>query len=269
MRRGSGQDTLYEFDETVGNSDTVYMGGLTQDDITVKRIETDLIVSIQGTDDTFTISNWFGNERCRVERILFSDGNEWDTETIRKMALMGTPEDDILMGYETDDEISGLDGNDWISGESGDDTLDGGAGNDSLVGGAGNDSYLFGRGYGQDTIADFDTISGTVDTVRIKDALPSELCIKLIGLDLAIEIAETDDRMIVKNWIRGEQYQIERIEFDSDGTVWDAEMIQYMLCTPEDSDDVLIGTPGNDALDGGGGDDHLYGLGGDDQSTLR
>jgi Ca2+-binding RTX toxin-like protein len=44
----------------------------------------------------------------------------------------------------------------------GSDTLDGGPGNDTLNGGLRNDTYLFGRGYGVDTISDYDRPQETV-----------------------------------------------------------------------------------------------------------
>ncbi|MFA7061841.1 MAG: calcium-binding protein, partial [Pedobacter sp.] len=284
FRKGSGQDTILDEDETANNYDTVYMGSsLSPNDITAKRTGDNLTLSITSTDDSLTINGWFIDEKFQVERVMFADGTEWDVESIKQKALQGTEGDDVLIGYDTNDTISGLGGNDWIAGGKGDDTLEGGvgndmlngeqgndilnggAGNDYLDGGEGNDSYIFGRGYGQDTIIENDATSGNADTIRIKDALPSEVIFKVIGNDLAMEISGTDDRLVVRNWLGDDQHHIERIVFDTDGASWDKNIIQSHLLAPSDSDDWLIGTSGNDALDGCGGNDHLYGLGGDDQ----
>ena len=283
FRKGSGRDTIFDYDEAANNYDTVYIGSsLSPDDVTVKRAGFDLILTIANTDDSLTILNWFAGEKYQVERVMFSDGTEWDIESIKQKVLLGTEGDDDLTGYDTSEVISGLGGNDRIIGGNGDDTLsggagkdhvngglgndiiDGGAGNDILSGGDisfdsqrkaisnGNDTYIFARGYGQDTIIDNDPTAGNMDTILIRDVLPSEVNFKVIGHDLAIEISGTDDRLVVSDWLRGDQYRIERIVFD-DGTSWDNNTIQARFQAPSNSDDWLVGTPGNDALDGGGG----------------
>jgi len=76
--------------------------------------------------------------------------------------LYGLGGDDILrdsgtsyLGNERDDELYGGDGNDKLYADVGDDYLDGGAGNDHLEGGQHRDTYVFGKGYGHDTIFDY------------------------------------------------------------------------------------------------------------------
>ena len=76
--------------------------------------------------------------------------------------LYGLGGDDILrdsgtsyFGNERDDELYGGDGNDKLYADVSDDYLDGGAGNDHLEGGQHRDTYVFGKGYGHDTIFDY------------------------------------------------------------------------------------------------------------------
>jgi Ca2+-binding RTX toxin-like protein len=69
--------------------------------------------------------------------------------------LIGSAHNDTLIGNGSANTLRGGRGNDALSGLGGADILDGGAGNDCLRGGAGNDTFLFARGFGSDTIADW------------------------------------------------------------------------------------------------------------------
>jgi Ca2+-binding RTX toxin-like protein len=249
---GSGNDRIVTADADPASMDTLLMDATVgAGDVVIRRggfNNEDLIVSIPATGDSVTVEKWLkgNNPAAMLDRIVFADGTEWNIDKIREMSLVGTDAADSLVGYATAD------------------VLDGKAGNDTLEGGLGNDVYVFGRGYGQDTIIDTDGTSGNLDTVRIKDALPSEVTGKILGRDLCLEITGTEDRIIVKNWLDGAWNRIESVVFDSDGTVWNADYLQSLLAIPSGSDDTLVGTPGSDAIDGGGGNDTIYGLAGDD-----
>ena len=78
--------------------------------------------------------------------------------------LYGHDGDDILREHSetyygnepaSDDKLYGGNGNDKLYAHVGADLLDGGAGNDYLEGGEHNDTYVFGKGYGHDTIFDY------------------------------------------------------------------------------------------------------------------
>ena len=78
--------------------------------------------------------------------------------------LYGHDGDDILREHSetyygnepaSDDKLYGGNGNDKLYAYVGADLLDGGAGNDYMEGGEHNDTYVFGKGYGHDTIFDF------------------------------------------------------------------------------------------------------------------
>ena len=64
--------------------------------------------------------------------------------------------DDKINGSNTEDTLFGWGANDRINGRDGDDYLNGGSGQDVLTGGRGNDFFMFTKGYGNDTITDFD-----------------------------------------------------------------------------------------------------------------
>uniref|UniRef100_UPI0012E06BE1 calcium-binding protein n=1 Tax=Pseudomonas sp. ML96 TaxID=1523503 RepID=UPI0012E06BE1 len=84
-------------------------------------------------------------------------GNDW---------LNGGEGSDRLYGENGNDQLRGADGSDHLYGGNGNDILDGGAGNDSLSGDAGSDVYRFSRGWGQDTINNYDTSTGKVDAIE-------------------------------------------------------------------------------------------------------
>jgi len=230
-------------------------------------------------------------------------------------AILGLAGDDQIAGRDGDDTLDGGSGADALSGDAGadtlrggpgadvlaggagKDTLDGGAENDSLDGQADDDTYLFGRGTGQDTVLDLAPAgSGGVDRVVVApDVTPAQLTVQRSGTDLVLGIAGMPDQLLVRGWF-GEsfygggwyvnQYQVERIEFLSDGTVWDIAALKQKaiqgsagndtLIGYDEADDTILGLDGadlvsgragNDTLDGGPGADSLDGELGDD--TLR
>ena len=129
--KGSGADTIQNYDdEAVGtNADTILLGaGIATTGVTLTRSGDDLIIRINGTDDSLTVQYYFyedGTSNYVVENLKFADGTIWDVNTIKARVLMGTGGNDILNGYAT---------NDILRGGAGNDTLSGGAGVDQLLG---------------------------------------------------------------------------------------------------------------------------------------
>jgi Ca2+-binding RTX toxin-like protein len=110
------------------------------------------------------------------------------------MAIIGTPNSELILGTENndrikalagDDTVKGLDGNDLIFGDEGNDILEGGNGTDTLWGGAGHDSIEGNKGsdtmiggLGNDTLEwkdgdGSDRISGNegYDTVEVEGSI--------------------------------------------------------------------------------------------------
>jgi len=83
---GSGQDTVNNYDVTVGKTDTVYLQAIAPSGIQLSRSGDDLLLSISGTTDTLTIHNYLINEGVNaytVEQIQFgADGTVWDVNTV-------------------------------------------------------------------------------------------------------------------------------------------------------------------------------------------
>jgi len=144
--RGSGQDYIEDYDDLVGNIDTLrFDSSVLVSDITVTRDEFNLYVSITGTEDRIEIYDWFYDPAYAVERVEFFDGVVWQQSDLEAMALIevaGTDSDDVLTGTADNDMLQGFGGNDQLDGLDGDDALDGGIGADTMMGGAGNDTYV-------------------------------------------------------------------------------------------------------------------------------
>ena len=266
--RGSGQDTIVDFDQTAGNIDTIrFADNIAPADVQLHRTGDDLDLSISGSTDRLTVRNWFYYDgvEYQMKRIEFADGAVWDVDTIKQMALQGTPDDDLLVGYSTDDTIQGYNGADLLYGREGADILDGGAGNDGMDGGTGNDTYVFGRGSGQDIVIDKDNTPGNVDTILLNaDVTPGDVRIRHSNDDLVLSIDDTSDTLTVNHWFdESDEWQVEQVRF-ADGTTWDADAIRQMALQGTPQDDVLVGYSSADTINGFAGNDRLEGWAGDD-----
>jgi Ca2+-binding RTX toxin-like protein len=72
---GVGQDSLTEYDTTAGNTDVALIGGdVATDQLWFRRIGSSLEVSIIGTEDRLTVSNWYTDVGYHVEQFKMSDG---------------------------------------------------------------------------------------------------------------------------------------------------------------------------------------------------
>lgn len=179
--------------------------------------------------------------------------------------INGLGGDDSIYGREGNDVLNGGDGADWISGGDGNDTLDGGAGNDSLRGDFGNDTYRFYRGMGQDSVTDFDSTVGNVDTIKVAaDIAPADVIVSRDQTYLTLAIKGTTDKLSM-TFFSNSNYIVERVEF-ADGTVWGVDALKQMTKgVASSAADTLFGDIGADVLDGLEGDDKVYGEAGDDR----
>lgn len=88
--RGSGADTITEFDDAPGNLDSIqFAPDLAPADVTISRGADDLILSIRNSADRLMLLNWFASDAEKVERASFADGTVWDAATLEAMATTG------------------------------------------------------------------------------------------------------------------------------------------------------------------------------------
>ncbi|MDO8414883.1 MAG: calcium-binding protein [Agitococcus sp.] len=298
FKRGYGATTIYNYDnDSFGTlADRILFGaGIAQSDVVVRREYSDLVLTINGTNDSLRVQNYFyGDESYgyALENIQFADGSIWNTATIKSKVLQGTENNDSLYGFSSNDTLQGLGGNDYLNGDAGNDNLDGGTGNDTLYGGNGNDTlkggvgndylqggygadgYLFSRGDGQDTIYnyDYDRLGSQADSIQFGSGIAeTDVTATKNGSDLVLTINNTSDSIRVQYYFESganTAYAIENIRF-ANGANWDINTIKQKVSGPRvfngtNANDYYEGDFGNDIIRGNGGQDYLVGNDGND-----
>jgi trimeric autotransporter adhesin len=93
--RGDGQDSIWESDTTVGNQDVLsFDSSVAYDQLWFKKIGNNLEVSVIGTADKLTVSNWYVSSQWHVEQVAASDKILVDTQVqalVDAMASMTPP----------------------------------------------------------------------------------------------------------------------------------------------------------------------------------
>ncbi|NUT68961.1 calcium-binding protein, partial [Pseudomonas corrugata] len=174
---------------------------------------------------------------------------------------------DELYGDSHNNALFGLAGRDTLYGDAGNDILDGGADDDYLSGDEGSDIYRFSRGWGHDTLNNFDSGDNKVDFIEFaSDIAPSEIGVTRSGDDLVLVLRGGADRIKVVNYFYSDgasDYYLEEIRF-ADGAIWRLEQIKAMVGITTPGDDEIHGYASSDNLSGGLGNDKLFGAQGDD-----
>ena len=172
-RRGDGADIIHE----LGGADTLWLTDLNPAEVTISaEANRDLLISVNGADDSIRIPDWFAVGDARVETLRFADGSEWDAAMIQAAANPVSDSDDVLLGLDGPDLLDGAGGNDMLIGNAGDDTLVGGRGDDELYGGEGANVYRVSRGDGFDRM--YETM-GAQDAIQFGPGIgPDDLRIQ-------------------------------------------------------------------------------------------
>lgn len=268
---GDGQDTINNYDVGAGRFDVLVLGeGITPDGVTATRLNNNLVLSINGTTDWITVTNYFTSDGAggyQLDQIRFADGTIWTVDVLKPLVQIPTEGNDNLYGYAGSDTLTGLAGNDVIYGYGGDDVLEGGFGNDSLSGGTGADTYLFNAGDGQDTIDNYDNSAGRFDVLQLGEGIaPEDLTARRSGTNLVLSFAGSTDRIAITNYFESDaagHYRLDEIQF-ADGSAWNVATVKSLVQIPTEGNDNLYGYASNDNLSGLAGDDAIYGYGGND-----
>lgn len=276
FQRGDRQDVINNADR----SDSIlFKVGVGPQDVTIRRVENDLVLSITGNQDQITVKNHFlitsGGSSQGVGEIKFEDGSpSWSYTDIFNLALIPTSGNDYLGGDDSANIIDGEAGDDILFGAAGDDILSGGVGNDRLNSGLGNDTYIFKRGDGQDIITGFDETPGKQDVILLGTGIQaSDIALHRAGFNLVLKISGTADQITVENYFADaygstahgvRPYGIDQIAFEDEDIVWTQQDIQSKVISATESSDYLMGSNSGDTIEGLGGNDSIYGYGGQD-----
>ena len=173
----------------------------------------------------------------------------------------GTSGLDLMWCSANDISLVGQSGNDILYGGNGNDILDGGVGNDVLKGGSGNDTYIFAKGYGSDTIID----TNGVNTLRFKGLNPNDISVNGIGeYDATITIKGTNDKLVIKDFHKGEAYANYDLEFDGVKMNVTDKGSPFKHIFGGNGDDVLKAVVDDSIMHAFGGNDTVYGSDGND-----
>ncbi|MEW6707738.1 MAG: calcium-binding protein, partial [Pseudomonadota bacterium] len=221
------------------------------------------------TDDTLDAGE--GNDslygRAGNDTLGGGGGNDWVYGEDGNDTLDGGAGTDYVYGGSGDDVVNGGDGNDQVYGDAGNDRLTGGAGTDNLNGGTGNDTYLFGRGWGQDTINNYDATAGKTDAIEFAaDIAPADIRVTRNGDSLILCLVGSTDKITVSSYFHQDgasAYKVEQIRF-ADGTSWDVNTVKTLVMQGSSGADTLYGYATDDVLDAAEGNDYLYGKAGND-----
>ncbi|WOV92032.1 MAG: calcium-binding protein [Candidatus Zeuxoniibacter abyssi] len=218
--------------------------------------------------DSLRVVKFYAKQTAKVEKVVFSDGTEWDTNDLQSVPFSS--------------------GRGSVRADTYDGSLDGQA--NVMQGGKGSDVYILGGGSGNDTIdeAAYNTGGGNdVDVVRLASGITaSQVSLYRDSFNLLISLSDASgtvtDTLTVKNYYVNDAAKIERVEL-SDGTkVWDTSDFTAAKLSSgygsvgadtydgsrDNADGILRGGRGSDVyiLGGGSGNDTIdeaaYNIGG-------
>ena len=227
-----------------------------------------------------------------IDKLLISNSSDKNDEistiSSKNFTINAKGGDDVITTNGGDDYIDGGSGNDVISSGSGDDILIGGMGNNTLNGGGGNDTYIFERGFGNDTIINYNPDLYT-DTVEFKGINKDELTFKQIDSNLVIGFKDSNikDSLTIKDFYKLDYKQravnaINKIKFNNeilnlkdindlalnnisnDGDKISVVTSDDYVVNGGNGNDTITTNSGNDIINGGKGNDILNGGKGND-----
>ncbi len=251
---------------TTDGNDAVW--GYATDDILNGGLGDDSLYGQAGND---TLQGGMGADSLSGEggddTLLGDAGNDYLYGGTGTDQLSGGEGSDYLTAGEGNDILLGDAGTDTLYGDIGNDLLDGGTGNDYLTGGDGSDTYRFSRGWGQDSINNYDSSANKTDAIEFAaDILPADIIVTRSGSDLILSLKNSTDKITVSGYFQNDgvtPYALEQIRF-ADGTSWSLDQIKTMTVVTTDGNDFIWGYATDDMLNGGLGDDSLYGQAGND-----
>ena len=253
---GAGDDKLY------GNDGNDTLSGGAGDDHLEGGAGNDTLTGGTGNDKLYGND---GNDTLRGDT-----GNDRLAGGVGDDTLHGNTGNDELYGESGNDELYGGAGNDKLYGNDGNDTLRGDIGNDQLVGGDGSDTYLIAKGDGNTDIYNLDYNTNSHDVIRFLEYItPQDVKATRIqsnhyyGENLLLTISSTGEKVTVKYFFGGSNYEIDAVEF-ANKTVWNTDVLKQRALIATESDDYIVGYATDDNLAGGAGDDKLYGNDGND-----
>jgi Ca2+-binding RTX toxin-like protein len=270
FERGFGNDTIINYNPDL-YTDTVEFKDINKDELTFKQIDSNLVISFKDSNikDSLTIKDFYKldyKQRAVNAISLIKFNNEiLNLKDINDLALKSISNDGDKISVVTSDDyvVNGGNGNDTITTNSGNDIINGGRGNDILNGGSGNDTYVFERGFGNDTIINYNPNLDSTDTIKFIDGITlNDLSFSQDGNNLYITM-DDENSVTVKGFFN--EQAIKKIEFSDGKTLNLKDILSLSLKGATDNNDTLkVITNDNFIVNAKGGDDKITLNGGND-----
>jgi VCBS repeat-containing protein len=85
--KGGGHDLVQDS----GGQDAIRFGyGIAAGDVTVRRVEGDLVLRLSVDGGSVTVKDWFSSSSKRIEQVQFADGTVWNESAIRARVTSGS-----------------------------------------------------------------------------------------------------------------------------------------------------------------------------------
>jgi Ca2+-binding RTX toxin-like protein len=92
LGRGYGTDTLQENDATAGNTDVLqFLSGVAIEQVWFRHVGNNLEVSIIGTSDKMTLTNWYSGANYHAEQITTADGKVLQDSQVEALVTAMAP----------------------------------------------------------------------------------------------------------------------------------------------------------------------------------
>jgi Ca2+-binding RTX toxin-like protein len=89
---GDGQDVINNYDNGATNTDVLSFGpGILSSQVSASRLEDDLVLKVNGTEDQVTVEGYFinnGNSDYSLASITFEDGTSWNMDDVTQLTVV-------------------------------------------------------------------------------------------------------------------------------------------------------------------------------------
>jgi Ca2+-binding RTX toxin-like protein len=279
MGKAFGHDTIDDVEvygrDTEGD-DVLRFTQYNVSDLTFKRENTDLLISVNGHNDQDIriadqfhgkMTGLFGaniDDNHGIAEFVFADGTVWDKYDLASAVSQVIPVNGIVAGTPDIDVLDGGSSGDYV-----------------MKGGRDSDTYIYGRNYGNDTIDDVSDYALQIGSnlVQFKpDISSTDVTFSRNGDsdDLVVHVAGSDHTLTIKNMFEPtytavfDTLYFNRMDAftftdeESDPITWQEVERQVIAAAETDGNDSVYGFHENDTLAGGKGDDFLSGGDGSD-----
>jgi hypothetical protein len=216
---GDGNDTI---DDSKGADTLIFGNNITPADLTIKVIESDMVVSF-ADGGSITISSWLQNNRSKIEYFEFADGTRWDKHAIGDRTQVTGTDDNNSWNYSNTQTNLGHQG---------------GLGDDVMTGGKKRDKYYYNLGDGNDTINDS---WGTNTLILGEEISTHNVNLQLDGSDLVVHILDGGSIRIKDQFSNSRNSKINAIEFGN-GEKWNNQTLKRNMVTTSEVPPTLTST---------------------------